>query len=233
MIKLSIIVPALNEEDKIIRSILEAIRAAEIVGISYEIIAIDDGSSDDTWGVLNKAFGKLPHVKLVLNEKNVGLGASYKIGLANADGEYITWVPGDLSHMSDSLMETYKKIGHADIIIPRPINSDVRTYSRRLISFFYTVIINSLTGLKVPYYNGLSIHKVSLLKQIIIGTNGFGFQAEIITKLILKNKATYLVVDTYIEERSAGSSKALTRKNFIEVTKTLFSTALLKFKKHE
>ena len=42
MIKLSIIVPALNEEDKIIRSILEAIRAAEIVGISYEIIAIDD-----------------------------------------------------------------------------------------------------------------------------------------------------------------------------------------------
>jgi glycosyltransferase involved in cell wall biosynthesis len=208
---------------------LQASRAAEIAGISYEIIAIDDGSTDGTWEVLNENLGKQSFIKLMRNEKNLGLGASYKKGLASADGEFITWVPGDLSHMSDSLIEAYLKIGHADIIIPRPINCEVRALTRRIISFLYTTIINTLTGLRIPYYNGLSIHKTSLLKQITIGTNGFGFQAEIITQLILKNNATYLVVDTYIQERSTGGSKAFTRKNFIEVAKILFKTATLRF----
>lgn len=231
MPKLSIIVPALNEREKITQSILQASKAAEIAGISYEIIAIDDGSTDGTWEVLNEELKKNPFIKLIRNEKNLGLGASYKKGLASADGEFITWVPGDLSHMSDSLIEAYMKIGHADIIIPRPINCEVRTYARRVISFIYTVIINTLTGLKIPYYNGLSIHRTSLLKKITIGTNGFGFQAEIITQLVLKNKATFLIVDTYIQERSIGGSKAFTRKNFIEVAKTVLSTAMLRFQK--
>jgi len=231
MLKLSIIVPALNEREKICQSILQASKAAEIAEISYEIVAIDDGSTDGTWEVLNDELGKQDFIKLIRNDKNLGLGASYKKGLASADGEYVTWVPGDLSHMSDSLIEAYLKIGQADIIIPRPINCEVRTYTRRIISFLYTAIINTLTGLNIPYYNGLSIHKTSLLKKVTIGTNGFGFQAEIISQLILKNKATYLIVDTYIQERSTGGSKAFTRKNFIEVAKTVLSMATLRFQK--
>jgi glycosyltransferase involved in cell wall biosynthesis len=163
---------------------------------------------------------------VVRNARNLGLGGAYKEGLAIARGTYVTWVPGDASHPADGLLPAYRAIGEADIIVPKPTNPDVRARSRRVISGAYTTLVNLITGFRVPYYNGLSIHRVELLRAARFSTNNFGFQAEAIARLLYRG-ASYKVVDTFITERQLGRTKAFRIRNVLSVVKTLGRILLL------
>jgi len=219
---LTVIVPAFNEEKNLEASVREILDAANKSDLSIEIIIIDDGSKDGTWDCAQRVQNSNSQVKCIKNESNKGLGGTYKVGLAASQSEYITWVPADCSHGSGSLLDAYQAIGDADIIIPVPTNPQVRPLSRQLISRLFTAIVNGSTKLNIPYYNGLSVHKKTLLDGIKVGTDGFGFQAEIIVKLI-RGGASYKLVDTHISERKGGFSKAFTLKNMLQVLKTLIN----------
>lgn len=217
---LSIIVPALNEERHISDSVKEALKAAEQTGIACEVIVVDDGSTDRTGQVALRLAEQDARIRLVRNPRNLGLGGAYKEGLALARGVYVTWVPGDASHPAEGLLSAYRAIGQADIIVPKPTNPEARARSRRVISSIYTLLVNLTTGFNIPYYNGLSIHRVELLRAARFSTNNFGFQAEAITRLLFRG-ATYKVVETFITERQLGRTKAFRIKNVLSVVKTL------------
>jgi len=217
---LSILIPAFNEESTIHNSVLEVLSAVNTLSIDYELILIDDGSADSTYDIMLYIYKNYENIKLIRNDKNIGLSSIYKLALENASGEYFTWVPSDLSHNAQSLINVYKLIGVSDILLPIPINPNVRNLFRRIISNIYIYLINIISGNKIAYYNGLSVHKTSLLKSITIIDTGFGFQAEIICKL-LRNGCTYTVVPTKIEERSDGKSKAISIKNILSIFKML------------
>lgn len=217
---LTIIFPALNEEKRLALSVQEALKAASDSGKDCEVIIVDDGSTDGTGEVAARLASKDPRLRVIRNPRNLGLGGAYKVGLSAATGTYVTWVPADISHPAEGLVPAYKAIGEADIIIPRPTNPEVRGWLRRILSSLYTLIINWGTGFNVPYYNGLSVHRVDLLRSIYVKTDGFGFQAEAIAKLLFLG-ATYRVVDTYITERQVGRTKAFRIKNVFAVVRTL------------
>ena len=223
---LSILVPALNEERRIADSVKEALKAADTLSIKCEVIVVDDGSKDRTAQVALRLAEQDPRVRLVRNARNLGLGGAYKEGLDAARGTYITWVPGDASHPADGLLSAYRSIGQADIIVPRPTNPEARARARRIISGLYTRLVNLITGFDIPYYNGLSIHRVELLRAARFSTNNFGFQAEAISRLLYRG-ATYKVVDTFITERQVGRTKAFRIKNVLSVVKTLGRILLL------
>ena len=217
---LTIIVPALNEEKHLALSVNEALKAAAESGITCEVVVIDDGSTDRTGEVALRLAESDPRLRAIRNARNLGLGGAYKAGLVAARGTYVTWIPADVSHPAEGLLPAYKSIGQADIIIPKPNNPEVRGWSRRFISTLYTRLVNAITGLNVPYYNGLSVHRVDLLRSIDMTTDSFGFQAEAIAKLLFRG-ATYKVVDTFITERQVGRSKAFRLKNVLAVVRTL------------
>ena len=219
---LTVIVPAFNEEKNLEASVREILDAANKSDLLIEIIIIDDGSTDGTWDCAQRLQNSNSQIKCIQNKSNKGLGGTYKVGLAASRSEFITWVPADCSHGSDSLLDAYQAIGDADIIIPIPTNPQVRPLVRQIISRLFTVIVNSSNKFKIPYYNGLSVHKKILLDSIKIGTDGFGFQAEIIVKLI-RGGASYKLVNTHISERKGGISKAFTYKNIKQVIATLNS----------
>jgi len=219
---LTIIIPAYNEEKKLEASVEEAMKAANQTKLLFEIIIIDDASSDSTWDCAESIKNKYSNIKTIKNKINKGLGGSYKVGLAESNSEFITWVPADCSHDHKSLLEAYHCIGDADMIIPLPKNPEVRGLKRRVISQLFTLIINTTNRLHVPYYNGLTIHRVSLLRKINIETNSFAFQAEAIVKLIKKG-ASYKIVSTFISDRNEGRSKAFTWKNIASVILAILS----------
>lgn len=217
---LTILVPALNEQDRIEPSVLEALRAAELCKIPCEVIIVDDGSTDETFLVAQRLAKVDFRVRVIRNSKNLGLGGAYKVGLSAAQGKFVTWLPSDQSHPADGLLPAYQEIGSADIILPVPSNPEARGWIRRLISVCYTSVINVITGFNVPYYNGLSIHRVNLLRRIFITTDSFAFQAEAIVKLMFCG-ATYKVVDSFITDRQVGHTTAFRIKNIVAVLKTL------------
>jgi len=222
MKSVTILIPAFNEENFLSETLAEVERLVIHYrdSLSITAIVVDDFSSDETPMIAKLAATQFTWLRVISNPKNLGLGGSYKRGLEESDTEYITWIPADNSHSYESLLPAFDSIGNADIIIPVPSNPSVRPIGRRFISKIYTIFINIITGFDVPYYNGLSIHNINLLRRIRIETDGFGFQAEIIVKL-LRNGSTYSFVPTLIGERASGRSKAFSLKNIYRVLKTL------------
>jgi glycosyltransferase involved in cell wall biosynthesis len=218
--RLTIIVPALNEERHLSLSVKEGLRAADAAAIACEVIIVDDGSTDGTLAAAEGLAASDARIRVVRNPRNMGLGGAYKAGLALARGEFVTWIPADASHPSDGLIPAYGAIGEADMILPRPTNPQVRATGRRIISSVYTFLVNSITGLRIPYYNGLAVHRAELLRSVDVTTDSFGFQAEAITKLVFAG-ASYRVVDAAITERQLGRTKAFRIKNVVAVWRTL------------
>ena len=221
---LGIIVPAYNEQDHIESTIDELIKIQKYFNNSLDIniTIINDCSTDNTQKIINEKQKQYKNFKLISNEINLGLGGSYKKGLEQITEDFVTWIPADNSHDLASLIPSFELIGQADIILPVPMNKKVRNIKRRIISNLFTFLINILTKNNIKYYNGLAIYKTKLIKDIEIASNGFGFQAEILVKL-LKNNAQYIYANTVIKERANGRSKAFNIKNIKDTIKTILN----------
>jgi dolichol-phosphate mannosyltransferase len=216
----SFIVPALNEE-VVVEGVLRDIWANVDARIAtYEIILIDDGSTDRTGEIMQRLADELPNVRFVPNERNMGLGASYQKGVKESRLEYVMMLCGDGGVPASSLPPIIEKIGTADIVAPYMVNLKViKTPMRYAISRCYTGLLNLISGQKLHYYNGLPVHRRALLRQLDITSSGFGFQGEILVKLI---KSGCSVVQVGVRGAEATNKTSVFRvKNLMSVTKTL------------
>lgn len=230
--RLSIIVPAFNESGNIKNAVKKIHSIVPKYSKEYEIIIINDGSVDNTGKIINAIAKKDKKVRAIHNEKNMGMGYSYSRGLNEAKYEYLIIIFGDDDHPPASISNILSNIGKADIIIPYYTNLHTsKTWLRHVISITYTHIVNYFTGLKIGYYNGITLHTSALIKQAPIKSSGFGFQAETIVYLV-KNGASYLEVDVLNADRQTGGSSAFKIKNILSVANSflrMFLTYKLKF----
>jgi len=102
--------------------------------------------------------------------------------------------------------------------------SEIKTLMRYLISRTYTNLLNLLSGHRLHYYNGLPVHRRALLDQITITSSGFGFQGEILVKL-LKSGCSYVQVGVLGAETTNKTSIFRVR-NLFSVTATLLKLLL-------
>jgi glycosyltransferase involved in cell wall biosynthesis len=225
---LSIIIPAYNEEEGLEESYNEAVQAAETLGITYQIIIVDDCSTDNTPMIAAKlSYNK--HTDWIRNDRNLNLGGAYQVGLAKANCSHVTWVPGDANHPSADLVRVYRHLGSADVLIAMPDNPEIRTLFRRIISKSYTVLVNLITKNNIPYYNGLSVYKTDFVKSLEVVSTDFSFQAEILVKALFNN-SSYRVCSTSLRKPDGKDSKALSFKNLVAIFNMLLLFLILRFK---
>ena len=218
----SFVVPCYNERENIGKTIDEIETAAQEAAIpDYEILVVDDASHDGTGALVTALAEQKRHVTLISNARNLGFGGAYKEGVKRAGGAYVIMLPGDNAYPRDGIVSILRNAGEADIVIPYFANPEARTWQRRLASRGFTFLINTLSGLDVPYFNGPVLHKTVLLQRIEIKTNGFAYQAEALVKLIAGG-ATYCGVPVTVTERSTGASSAFTLKNVYRVVAAIF-----------
>ena len=114
-IHLSIIIPVYNEEKTILK-ILDRIEKTKLSDFSYEIIIIDDGSTDQTLKLLNENKNK--YSILIKSPKNMGKGHAVKKGLEAANGKYVVFQDADLEYDPEeftNILMIYDKFD-ADIV---------------------------------------------------------------------------------------------------------------------
>lgn len=216
----SFVVPALNEEVVFENMMRECWSMIDTLLETYEFILVDDGSTDRTGEIMDGLASELPHVSVLHNRPNLGLGAAYSRGVGAAKFDYVMMLCGDGAMPASSLPPILEKIGTADIVIPNITNlKALKTPFRYYASKAYTELLNILTGHRIGYYNGLPVHRRALLSQITGSNSGFGFSAEIIIKL-LRSGCTFVEVDVPAREIK-GRSTALRFKNMISVATTM------------
>lgn len=218
---LSIVIPAYNESENILATLDNVTRALEPLPIIHEILVIDDGSRDATAKLVSSSQDRFPAVRLLVNERNMGFGWSYRRGVEAAELHYIVMVHGDNAWGHETLREFFSHTGTADVIIG--YTRDMwrsRTLTRTVVSKTFTMLLNVALLRHLRYYNGLQIHKASVLKSLRIQSSGYGFQAEVLVKSLRLSK-TYVEVPMDLMEREKGESKAFRLKNFVDVFRTL------------
>lgn len=223
-------VPCLNEEKNVTGALQVIVEAATEVGIQYEILVVDDCSTDGTVSVVEAFQREHPNVPIVLrkNERNQGLGRNYTEGARIAHGRYYMLVNGDNVERREALVPLLSKLGQADIIIPFFATLDSRPLVRRIISRSFTKLVNLVSGTSVRYYNGAVVHLRENVVKWPSGTRGFAYQAELITRLLAQG-ASYVEVEVPGEERQEGATKAFRPRNVFSVARSLLRISLRRF----
>lgn len=219
---LTFIVPALNEAENIGGTVHEIEEAAALAALpSFEIVLIDDGSTDRTGAVMTELAATKPFVKHLSNPRPTGLGGAYKTGLRAAIGRHVMLVPGDNVFPASSLKLILEKIGTADILVHYVVNNNIRSPGRRFLSVAFTAMLNFIFSLKLPYYNGLVVHRTDVLNTITIETDSFAYQAEALVKLLRAGRS-FDTVGTPLVARQHGGSKALRPKNIVGTLRAIY-----------
>lgn len=218
--QVTFVIAALNEEDVIGRVVGEVTDVLNARSLDYEIVLIDDGSTDRTGAIMDDIAVSDGRIRALHNSKNSGLGESYKKGVGAARGEYLMMLCGDGGFPAGSLPPVLDQLGSADILVPYMLNlKRIKTPARFILSRTYTTLLNTLFGLDIRYYNGLPLHRTTNLRSLDIKSSGFGFQAEILIKLI-RAGCSYKQIGVLGAEETKRSN-ALRLRNVISVTRTL------------
>ncbi len=216
---ISVIIPAFNEEQNLETTVKEMLSVLDHRFGSYEIIIINDGSTDKTAQVASRIASSNLNVKFMNRAKNMGLGYTVREGYDLAAKDYTVWNPGDGGMKKESFDAMFNMIGKRDLIVPYIANPEFRSLARRFVSKMYITILNLLFGLRLRCYNGTVIYRTSFLKAVKSSTYGFFFFAETLI-VLLKSGCSYIEVPTYHQQRKHGKSKAFTFKNISEIMKT-------------
>lgn len=115
--ELSVFFPFWNEEKNIEKVVKNAIPVAEKIAKNWEIIMVDDGSSDNTLKIAKKLAESNSHLKVVIHEENRGYGASLKSGFESAQYELVVFADGDGQFDFSQVSKFLPKIKNSDIVI--------------------------------------------------------------------------------------------------------------------
>ena len=151
-----------------------------------EVLMFDDGSTDATGRIADRLAAEDSRIQVTHHSSPQNLGGCYRKGVAQATKEFLILVPGDNECGAEVLEPALSKAGSADIIIPYTDNPESRPLARRLLSRGFVELMNGLSGQRLRYYNGAVLHKTQLLRECPFRTDGFGYQAEILVKLLAR-----------------------------------------------
>lgn len=202
--KLSVVVPGFNEESIIYSNLLEIEREIGKIAEDFEILFVDDGSTDNTVTEAKRAADENRHIKVLGYRDNAGKGFALKTGVAEATGDYIAFVDADLDLHPSQLSRFFivMQDEQADAVIgskQHPESELDYPKSRRFVSKCYAGILFLLFRLKVKdTQTGMKLFVADKLKPIMstILVKRFAFDIEV---LALFHYAGYKIAEAPIK----------------------------------
>jgi dolichol-phosphate mannosyltransferase len=206
---ISFIFPAFNEADNLKRFPGEVIPVFDRLGEPYEIVIVDDGSVDDT-AVVARGLGDRVHV--VQHDRNKGLGAAIRTGIANAKGDVVITMDTDLTFAPElvaSLLERFKR-GDVDVVSGSPklagYGKDIPTY-RVLVGKISTLVYSLIFGRHITAVSPVfRLYRRADLIDLPLQSTGFDINAEILFFLVQRGKKV-AEVPAALTQRVHGVSK--------------------------
>lgn len=190
--KLSIVIPAYNEE-RTIHLILDKIKTVQLIGgLEKELIITNDCSKDDTEGAIRRYMEANPDVpiKYYKHEVNMGKGAALHSGIKNATGDYIIIQDADLEYNPEEYNILIKPIldGFADVVYgsrfmggrPHRILFFWHSIGNKFLTTFSNIFTNlNLTDMETCY----KLFKADIIKGFDLKERRFGFEPEVTSRV--------------------------------------------------
>lgn len=180
---LTIVIPAYNEEAGLERCVrLVTAQLAEL-GVSYEVLVVNDASRDRTGAIADALAAQLPAVRVIHHPENRGLGGGFVTALAEARGEWLILIPADLAMDPADLRRYLEAAAHADVVIGVcDVHSDYTPF-RWLVHRANIALVQALFGMRERQFQYISLYRVIVLRAMTIDywRSAF-FHAEVLIK---------------------------------------------------
>lgn len=166
---ISVVIPLLNEEDALIELHDWIVKVMQLNKFSYEIIFIDDGSTDASWEVISQLSTKNDFVKGIRFLKNFGKSQALHAGFDKAQGDVIITMDADLQDNPDEIPELYQMIikGGYDLVSGWKKKRYDSVISKNLPSKLFNWAARKTSGVKLNDFNcGLKAYKQVVIKNI-------------------------------------------------------------------
>jgi glycosyltransferase involved in cell wall biosynthesis len=148
--KLSIIIPVYNESGNLAQLFRELEGVLQSLDIDWEVLFVDDGSSDNTWEIINSLHQQNHSVKGLRLSRNFGHQYALLAGLANGTGDALITMDGDLQHPVAMIPELVSEWRHGNMIVhTRRLDPPSLSFFKKLTSRLYYRIFSYLSGVKI------------------------------------------------------------------------------------
>jgi len=168
--EISVVIPAKDEEESIPELCQWISRVMQTHGLSYEIIFVDDGSTDRTWHKILAINEANPNIKGIRFNRNFGKSAALQTGFRAAIGKVIVTMDADLQDSPDEIPELYRMIvdeGYHLVSGWKKKRHD--PLSKTIPSRFFNYITRKLSGIKLHDFNcGLKAYQAIVVKNIAV-----------------------------------------------------------------
>ena len=209
----TLLIPVFNEEQSIEQTVLSAKSTLEKLNEDFEIVAINDGSTDRTAEIL--AGLSIPEIKIVNHKQNRGYGASMKTGIRHSQGDVIGTTDADGTYPIEQLVPMLQimREKEADMIVGARTKKGVRIpLIRRPAKAIVNRLANTLVGMKIPDNNsGLRIFTRELAEKYMhLYPQGFSFTITItLASLTNDHIVEYYPIDYFKRQGKSSMSSGI------------------------
>jgi glycosyltransferase involved in cell wall biosynthesis len=225
---LSICLPALNEAANIEAYTREIYAAASELLSEFEIIIVDDGSTDNTYEIalnLKKQLGI--QIKIIKKNKNEGIGPALESASKIAQYKYFLGLPSDGAYLIEGVKKIFSKIGDAPLIISYRENINTRPFFRKTLSQCVTYYVLFLSGKKINDAQSAIVVPTDLYRSININLDKHNCQMQIATRT-LKSNLDYIQIPVNYSLNADKQSGMIKIKVLVDVIKSSLHLFYLK-----
>lgn len=201
--ELSIIVLAYNEEESLEQTVRRCVEVADELGIDYEVVIVEDGSTDRTKQIARNLSQQFERVRGVFHPKNQGSGMAIRSGVAASEGERIIYVPADGQFDVAELGRFLKAAELADIVIGARLSRSDYTWFRMLSSRTFLHLIRILFGTTFRDVNWVHLWHRRVFEECKIRSEGVFLLEEIIVRAT-RNKFSFVEIESDYHPRKGG-----------------------------
>ena len=168
--EISVVIPAQDEEDSIPELCQWKMRVMQAHGFSYEVIIIDDGSTDNTWQKIIQLSDSDRRIKGIRFNRNFGKSAALQTGFREVRGNVVITMDADLQDSPEEIPELYAMIKHQGFhLVSGWKKKRFDPVSKTIPSKFFNYITRKLSGIELHDFNcGLKAYQVAVVKNITV-----------------------------------------------------------------
>lgn len=202
---ISVVMPAFNEEGLLETTVLEAWNVLSLTKKDFEIIIVDDGSTDQTGEIADRLALEFKGVSVLHHEVNLGVGAALRTGFQRAKYPFITSLPADGQLDPSDVAAMLHAMQDADVVLTQTSSERGKTLYRHILSLGFAVLTYCLFG-PIPRQTAGLMFRREVLSGISLQHDSLMLNTELIIKAYQRN-FRFKIIPGHVRPRRSGSSK--------------------------